>query len=235
MRDDRHGLSDVVDTDVTETMTRKRLEKTDLEKRLEAELAVETSPEEGEEVSEAVAEAQKSDAETVAALTAERDRLKDQLLRLRAEFDNYRKRMVRDAERQRKTAGEALLRDLLPVLDHLELALQHANDSDGPLAQGVSLVLDQFNEVLRRNGVASIPAVGQPFDPNVHEAVMQMESDEAPPDRVTQEFQKGYTLGDYVLRPSKVVVSAGPSEDKGRCVADGKAGKAEEECPNDQK
>ena len=203
-----------------------------MEKRLEAGLEKETPPEECPEVSEAGPEEQKPDAETLAALTAERDQLNDRLLRLRAEFDNYRKRMVRDAERLRKTAGEALLRDLLPVLDHLELALQHANDSDGPLGQGVSLVLGQFNEVLRRNGVAPIRAVGEAFDPNVHEAVMQTESEEMPPDRVTEEFQRGYMLGDYVLRPSKVAVSATPSEGTGRCAADGEAEDAKEECRN---
>lgn len=148
----------------------------------------------------------------VQALLAERDELKDQLLRTRAEFDNYRKRVARDAEANRRRAAESLLRDLLPVVDNLELALQHAEEAPGPLADGIHLVARQFHEVLRRAGVEPIPAMGESFDPNVHEAVMQAPSAEAAPNSVTQEFQRGYRLGEYVLRPSKVVVSTGTAE-----------------------
>ena len=147
----------------------------------------------------------------VLALRKERDDLADQLLRARAEFDNYRKRMAREAERTRQVAAESLIRDMLPVVDHLELALKHADDHPGALGEGVSMVLRQFQESLGKHGVQPIPAVGQPFDPNVHEAVMQRESEDAPPDSVVEEFQKGYRLGQMVLRPAKVVVSVGAS------------------------
>jgi len=146
-----------------------------------------------------------------AALRKERDQLADQLLRARAEFDNYRKRIAREAERTRQMAAESLIRDILPVVDHLELALKHADDHPGALGEGVSMVLRQFQEALGKHGVQPILAAGQPFDPNVHEAVMQRESEDTPAGMVVEEFQKGYRLGQMVLRPAKVVVSAGAS------------------------
>lgn len=144
-----------------------------------------------------------------AALERERSELADQVLRARADFDNYRKRMARDAERIRQTAAEGLIRDILPVVDHLELALKHAEDHPGALGEGVAMVLRQFQEALGKHGLEPIPSVGEPFDPNVHEAVMQRESAEVPPESVVEEFQKGYRLGQMVLRPAKVVVSLG--------------------------
>lgn len=213
-------------------------EKTELEKKLEAELAArsaETGPLEREpatevesdrpcmEMEEELRGAEEGEDEgdedlpemipavDVEGLMRERDELKDQLLRARAEFDNYRKRVARDAERERKRAAESLIRDLLPVVDNLELALQHA-DAEHPLAEGVSMVVRQFQDVLRRAGVEAIPAVGEPFDPTVHEAVMHAPSEEVAENNVAHEFQKGYRLGDYVLRPSKVAVSKGAPE-----------------------
>src|SRR5690606_37645444 len=98
---------------------------------------------------------------------------------------------------------------LLPVLDNLELALSYSNSEAESLAQGVELVGRQFHDVLAKHGVAPIHAVGQPFDPAVHEAVSQMPSDDHPEDHIAIEYQKGYRLGEQVLRPSKVVVSVG--------------------------
>ena len=143
------------------------------------------------------------------ALEAEHRALEDQLLRARAEFDNYRKRTAREVDRIRKTAAESVIHDLLPVLDNLELALQHAEASSGPLGEGVRMVLRQMLEILERNGLQAIDAVGLPFDPKVHEAVSRVESDDVPNDHIAQEFQRGYTLGGQVIRPSKVVVSMG--------------------------
>ncbi|MDK1021378.1 MAG: nucleotide exchange factor GrpE [Candidatus Hydrogenedentes bacterium] len=148
------------------------------------------------------------------ALEAEAGELKDQLLRGRAEFDNYRKRSAREVERIRKTASESLIHDLLPVIDNLELALDHTQNASGPLADGVKMVLEQLLEVLARNGLEPIEALGQPFDPNVHEAVSQVESEEVPKDKVAKEFQRGYKLGGQILRPSKVVVSLGDDEEQ---------------------
>lgn len=146
------------------------------------------------------------------ALRDERDDLKEQALRARAEFENYRKRMARESERIRKTAAEGLMRDLLPIVDNLERALSHVEDKSDGLAQGVEMIVKQFADVLSAKGLEVIPAKGEPFDPNIHEALTHQPSDEFPADTVMEEFQRGYRLGDYVLRPTQVVVSSGPAE-----------------------
>lgn len=148
----------------------------------------------------------------LAALQDERDELKEQALRARAEFENYRKRMARESERIRKTAAEGLMRDLLPIVDNLERALSHVEDKSDGLAQGVEMIVKQFADVLSAKGLEVIPAKGEPFDPNIHEALTHQPSDEYPADTVMEEFQRGYRLGDYVLRPTQVVVSSGPAE-----------------------
>jgi molecular chaperone GrpE len=145
----------------------------------------------------------------VEALTAERDGLKDQWLRTLAEFDNYRKRTARDHERMRKTAAESLLRDLLPILDNLERAVGHAGVQSDGLAQGVEMVMRQFQEVLSNHGLKEIPALGEVFDPNVHEAVSQEPSDTVPEGAIVREFQKGYKLGEHIIRSPRVSISMG--------------------------
>lgn len=148
--------------------------------------------------------------EAVAALTAERDAMQDQLLRSRAEFDNYRKRTARQTEQIRKTAAEDLIRGLLPVVDNLERALSHAENPEDGLAQGVLMISQQFCEVLKAQGLTPIPALGEPFDPQVHEAMSHLPSEECPAGSVLAEYERGYRIGDYIVRPSKVVVSSGP-------------------------
>lgn len=143
------------------------------------------------------------------ALQQELAEAKDQTLRTRADFDNYRKRMAREMERVRKTAAEMIIHDILPGIDNLDLALQHAEDQSTGLAQGVQMVFKQLQEALEAHGLKPIESLGKPFDPNVHEAVSQIPSDEYEKDHVAKVFQTGYTLGDVVLRPSKVVVSTG--------------------------
>ena len=208
-------------------MTKKKPEKSELEKRWEAEIAAEEAARESGE-SSAAAEAMEDEPaheqpegpSAEEAWNAEREQLTDQILRARAEFDNYRKRTARDLERIRKTAAEALIRDLLPVVDHLELALRHAEDAESGLAEGVDLVLKQFQDVLQKQGLREIPAVGCPFDPNIHEALMQREDLDVPLHTVLEAFQKGYMLGEMVLRPAKVIVSSGGPE---REVGEGEA------------
>lgn len=145
-------------------------------------------------------------------LAAERDALRDQLLRARAEFDNYRKRVSRDMDQLRKTAAESLIRDMLPVVDNLERALAHADQKDNPLVQGVDMVMKQFANVLTGRGLEPVPALGVAFDPNVHEALAYQPSDEHPENTVMLEYERGYKLGDQIIRPAKVVVSSGPAE-----------------------
>ncbi len=147
--------------------------------------------------------------EALAALEQERDELKDQLLRARAEFDNYRKRMLREGEQQRKTAAQGLMRSLLPIVDNLERALRHVDDQSDGFTQGVEMIAKQFADVLAGQGLELIASVGEPFDPNIHEALTHQPSDKYPADTVMEEFQRGYRLGDFVLRPSQVVVSSG--------------------------
>ncbi|MEE2871672.1 MAG: nucleotide exchange factor GrpE [Candidatus Latescibacterota bacterium] len=131
----------------------------------------------------------------------------DRYLRSVAELDNYRKRTVR----MRTEAREDTLRDLLlqvaPVLDNLHRALNQQTQDADSLKQGVELICGQFNEVLKGYGLAEIEAVGQSFDPNLHEALADVPSAEHEPGTVMEEMEKGYKLNDKVVRPSRVVVS----------------------------
>jgi molecular chaperone GrpE len=148
----------------------------------------------------------------VSELQQERDALMDQLLRARAEFDNYRKRVVRESEALRQRAAEAVIHDLLAVIDNLDLALMYKDTNPGALSEGVGMVARQMHDLLGRHGLTVIDSEGKSFDPSVHEAVSQVPSNDVPKDGVVQELQKGYLLGGRVLRPSKVIVSAGPVE-----------------------
>lgn len=156
---------------------------------------------------------------TISALRLERDNVQDQLLRLRADYDNFRRRVARDNDQLRKTAAQALMRDLLPIVDNMERALSHVEDKTDGLALGVEMVLKQFAGVLSAQGLEPIAAKGQPFDPNVHEALTHQPSVEFPADTVMEEFQRGYRLGDFVLRPTQVVVSSGPPASAGNFEA----------------
>ena len=136
--------------------------------------------------------------------------MQDRLLRTAAEFENARRRMAREREETVKSGNERLLRDFLPVVDNLERALAVPGEA-GPLRDGVKLVLKLFQDTLERAGVKAVSAVGQPFDPNLHEAIMQQESVEAPENQVLAEVAKGYTLNDRLIRPASVVVARAPS------------------------
>jgi molecular chaperone GrpE len=147
-----------------------------------------------------------------AKLAAAEDEVANHKLRL-ADFENARKRMLRDAEAQRKFAAEGLIRDLLSALDNLERALAAAKAAgdNGPLAVGVSATASQFLDVLKRNGVAKIDAApGAALDPNVHQAVSQQPTNDYEPGQVTQVVGAGFTLHEKVLRPAMVVVATAP-------------------------
>ncbi|HEY6029747.1 MAG TPA: nucleotide exchange factor GrpE [Gaiellaceae bacterium] len=161
--------------------------------------------EEEEQAAEAPAEAAgESELETVA---RERDEYLDALQRTAAEFDNYRKRVQRDQQSLVARAGERLVRELLPILDDLERALEAAEEhEEAKLEEGVRLVHRSLAEALRREGLEEIATEGR-FDPHVHEALLTQPSEEAE-GSVIQVLQKGYTLGDHVLRPARVVVAA---------------------------
>ena len=135
----------------------------------------------------------------------------DRLLRVSAEFENYKKRSAREADNFRKFANESILKDFLPVVDNLERAIQSSanigEDGNSCISEGVELTLKEILRVLERYGVKPVEAVGKPFDPVFHEAVMQEVSDETPENTVLKEFQKGYALHERLLRPAMVVVS----------------------------
>ena len=144
------------------------------------------------------------------ALTKERDQLADSLLRLRAEFDNYRRRSAKELTDARSCAQGDLLADLLPVLDNLERALDAAeHHEEGKVLQGVRMTRDLFVGLLTRAGVEEVPGVGTEFDPAVHEAILHQPSDQEEEGVVTAVLERGYKQGLQVLRPARVVVSAG--------------------------
>jgi molecular chaperone GrpE len=142
---------------------------------------------------------------------AERER--EQFLALlqmtRADFENYQKRAQRDLAQERRYWHGALALDLLPVLDNLDRAMAAANQAKekGPLVQGVAMVQTQLLDVLRRHGITRIEAQGQPFDPNLHQAVMQQAVADQVPGTVVQVLEHGFLIHDRVLRPATVVVS----------------------------
>ena len=137
--------------------------------------------------------------------------LKDKHLRLMADFDNFRKRQARDREDYARRATEALMLELLPVLDHLELALANAPNKTDPLVAGVQMVADQFLAALARFDLKPFPSIGEPFDHTRHEAVSELASDEVPAHRVLHQLRRGYLLGGRLLRPAQVVISSGPA------------------------
>jgi molecular chaperone GrpE len=152
--------------------------------------------------------------EQVAALEAERDEHLNDLKRVAAEFENYRKRVARDQESLVARAHERLVKELLPVLDDLERALAAAEEhEEAKLEEGVRLVHRELAAALQREGLAEIDTDGQ-FDPHVHEALLSQPSD-AEEGSVIEVVQKGYTLGDRVVRPARVVVAAPKQEADG--------------------
>lgn len=146
----------------------------------------------------------------LAALAAERDDYKDKWARARADLDNYRRRVQREMDEDRKYSALPLLKAVLPGLDNLQRAVQAAATSRNAdeLITGVEMVTRQFDTALAAVGVTPIAAVGQPFDPNRHEAIAQQPSADHPPMTVLMEVERGYVLHDRVVRPTKVVVSA---------------------------
>jgi molecular chaperone GrpE len=133
----------------------------------------------------------------------------DRLLRMAADFENYKKRAVREKEDWTKFANEDLIRAILPFIDNLERAVNHAQKvaDTGVLIEGVRLTIQQILQSLNKFGLSSFQSVGKPFDPAVHEAMLVIETDQHEPNQVVEEFQKGYFLNDRLLRPATVSVS----------------------------
>jgi len=139
-------------------------------------------------------------------LKAERDSLLDRLARLQAEFDNARKRAVREQQEFREFAAAEVIRNLLPTLDSFERALKAAGDSTD-FRNGIELIYRQFQDALQKIGVQPIVAMGQPFDPRVHEAIEMVDTAEVPDHHVLDELQRGYKYKERLLRPAMVRVA----------------------------
>jgi molecular chaperone GrpE len=137
----------------------------------------------------------------------------DRLLRLTADFDNFRRRNLKEREESHRYGSENLVKELLGTVDNLERAVDHARRSGGDfeaMLQGVELVQRELSGILGKHGVTRIEAAGEPFDPSVHEAVAQQEDGTVPANTVVQVYQPGYRLWDRMLRPARVVVSKVP-------------------------
>jgi len=143
-------------------------------------------------------------------LRRERDTLQDRLLRTAAEFDNYRKRVERDRREVSDLAVADAVQDLLPIIDNLERALQAAAAENDPLRKGVELIHRQMMDVLRKRGVKTIDVLGADFDPNIHQAVAHEDSETHREGEVMEELQRGYRLGDRLLRAAMVKVARRP-------------------------
>ena len=149
-------------------------------------------------------------------LLAELDAANDRVLRSRAELENYRKRAARELMDTRRYAGLPLMRDLLPVLDNMDRAIEAAEKTHdtADLLEGIKIVAEQFESVLKRHHCVQIKALNEPFDPHLHEAVSQRPSDEHPPGTAVLVTQTGFQLHDRVVRPSQVIVSTDNEKNK---------------------
>lgn len=145
--------------------------------------------------------------EELARLQSEIEKLREMYLRKLADFDNYRKRQEREAEEFRRFATASLIKECLPVLDNLERALAAPGGEGSGVREGVELVLRQFKEVLGRSGVVEIDPQGATFDPAIHEAIGRQEQADVVENTVVSVMQKGYVMGDKLLRPALVVVA----------------------------
>jgi molecular chaperone GrpE len=147
---------------------------------------------------------------------AEAAERQDLYLRKAAEFENYRRRRDREFEELARTASGELISRLLPILENFERALNHSDSGEAfdAYRRGVEMIVHQFKEALRREGLEPIPSVGQAFDPHLHEALLQAHSETYEPGVVCEEIERGYRLGERVLRHAKVIVSLGAPEQK---------------------
>jgi molecular chaperone GrpE len=169
---------------------------------------------ESEELKKRAEEQQADGDDPVAGLQADLDRFRDLAMRSQADFENYKKRCAREKEEAIKYANTGLLEKLVSIVDHFELGLEAARGEGekSPIYSGMSLVLKQLQDLLADNGLQPIEAVGQKFDPNLHEAIAHEPSKDVPEGAVLRQTRRGYRFKDRLLRPSTVVVSSGPAK-----------------------
>ena len=147
------------------------------------------------------------EAEKMEQLAKELETMKDQYLRLAAEYDNYRKRTAKEKEQIYSDAKMATVKEFLGVYDNLERAVAQEGDDDSPHKKGMEMIFHQLEEILKKMGVEKIDAAGKPFDPDQHSAVMHIEDETLEPNTVAEVFQQGFTLGGRVIRFAVVKVA----------------------------
>jgi len=192
-------------------------------------------PDENQEPEDpATAEAEAAE-DPMAALAEERDKLKEQLLRTAADFDNFRKRARRDMDDAGRRGREDTLRELLPIIDNLERAVDASESASDvkAVADGVRMVLKQFEDVAGRLNLERVPAIGERFDPSVHDAVQQLESDEHEPGSIVAEIVPGYRIGTRLVRAALVVVARAPAQTVPPNPGDDPPGGSMEESPEE--
>lgn len=171
-----------------------------------AEGSEEEAPEEAASEAAAMQEEIEALKSQVEKLTGDLQEKKDRLLRLQADFDNFRRRSAKEREEISAVVTQNFCKDMLPLLDNFERAMAAETKDVEAFQKGVEMIFTQFQEVLKKNGLEQIEAVGQKFDPNFHQAVMRVEDPEKEDDTVAQELQKGYMVKGRVIRPSMVQV-----------------------------
>lgn len=185
------------------------------EEGLDQTLEAETTEEVGLE--EHVEDSNGTEPDETNVVQAEPEPLQGQLLRLRADFDNYRKRTEREKGEWTHRANERLVDDILPVLDTFELALADAEQREASedVVQGFRMVQTMLLTALGKHGLQAVDASGEAFDPNFHEAISRMASDDIEADHVLAQTRRGYRMGEKLVRPAQVVVSTGPAQPDG--------------------
>ena len=187
----------MMDKEKMQEQTEETVENTEVKEENTTEETVETIEENKEPtMEEKLEEAQKQ----------AKDNL-DKYIRQLAEFENFRKRSNSEKTAMYSNGVRDTVEKLLPVIDNFERAVEAADDKEDPMYKGVEMILKQFMEILENLGVKEIPSKGEPFDPNVHSAVMHVDDESCDENVVVEVFQKGYTLGDKVIRPSMVKVA----------------------------
>jgi len=170
------------------------------------------SPEDPPEPSETESGEEQEELDPMEALRNERDRMREQLLRTVADFENFRKRARRDLLERERRAKEDTLREILPTIDNLERAIATSKDAEQvkTVLDGVRMVLKLFEDTSERLGLVRVASVGERFDPNLHDALQQLEQSDVEPGTIVAELAAGYRLGDHLLRPAQVVVARSP-------------------------
>jgi molecular chaperone GrpE len=167
-----------------------------------------------EDATVAEGETEKVEVDPLEAAQKQAEENRDRWVRAVAELENFKKRSTHERSRLQKYRYEALLRDLLPIVDNMDRAVGHCADTgkSDPVAEGLCMIAGMFRDLLEKYGVKEICALDEPFDPQFHEAIARLPSPEKPANTVVEQMEKGYLYQDRLLRPAKVVVSTDPEQ-----------------------